>query len=77
MSLEMPNYYSSADRRLWEELEKASDERELTPTEHRFCVSMYHMEEYASGLDGDREPLWGSREDYDEEGEEGEEDERN
>lgn len=73
MTLEMPNYYDMRDRMLWDELEKASSERELTPTEHRFCVSMYHMEEYASGLDGDREPLWGSREDYYEEGEEDDE----
>lgn len=52
MSFENPNCYSSYDMRLYEELLKRGN---LTEDERRFCNTIYHQEEYASGLDGDRE----------------------
>lgn len=54
MSLDIPNYYNSEDRRMYDELVKASFERKLTKAEEMFVSYMYHQEEYASGLDGDR-----------------------
>lgn len=56
MSITHPNYYDRADRELYNQLfyfkkngEKLSDE------EWEFCKTMYHMEEFACGLDGDRD----------------------
>lgn len=40
-------------RELYEKLERKPD-NELTEEERRFCITMYHMEEFACGLDGDR-----------------------
>ena len=50
MSLESPNYYS--DRVLYQELLGKPNEK-LTEQEKEFIKDMYHMEEYAIGLDGD------------------------
>ena len=54
MSLDMPNYYNSEDRRLYDELVNESFKRELTREESMFVSAMYHMEEFDAGLDGDR-----------------------
>lgn len=55
MSLESPNYYNSDDRALYDKLfYHNNDGKPLTEQEEEFCKSMYHMEEVACGLDGDR-----------------------
>lgn len=54
MSIESPNYYNSYDRALFNELEKLPYEA-LTEEKRKFFHTMYHMEEYACGLDGDFE----------------------
>ena len=54
MSLDIPNYYNSEDRRLYEQLCKEQFERELTRAEKMFFNYMYHQEEFDAGLDGDR-----------------------
>lgn len=54
MSLDMPNYFNSEDRRLYDELVNESFKRELTKAESMFVSDMYHMEEVDAGLDGDR-----------------------
>lgn len=56
MSIESPNYYNCKDRALFHELEKLPYEL-LTEEQRRFFHRMYHMEEYASGLDGDFEDI--------------------
>jgi hypothetical protein len=56
MSIESPNYYNFHDRALFHELEKIPYEL-LTEEQRRFFHRMYHMEEYASGLDGDFEDI--------------------
>lgn len=75
MSLEQPNWNYWRDRALFNELfYRDNHGKPLTEAEERFCTTMYHYEEYASGLDGDREPI-GSH--YGEDGcwyEEGEDD---
>ena len=54
MSLEKPNYNDSTDKALYEELfYKRNNGKPLTSQESDFVRYMYHMEEYASGLDGD------------------------
>ena len=53
MSLEHPNWNSSDDRRLYEELFYKKSKKELTQKEEDFITRMYHMEEFACGLDGD------------------------
>lgn len=52
MSLENPNWHDFEDRKLYNELFYRSDKKTLTEEEERFCTTMYHYEEYASGLDG-------------------------
>ena len=54
MSLDIPNYYNSEDRRLYDELVNESFKRELTKAEKMFVSYMYHQEEFDAGLDGDR-----------------------
>ena len=56
MSIESPNYYNSHDRALFYELEKMPYET-LTEEQRKFFNTMYHMEEYACGLDGDFEDI--------------------
>lgn len=54
MSLDNPNYNNTQDRILFDKLFYHNNNGiPLTPTQERFCKTMYHMEEYASGLDGD------------------------
>lgn len=54
MSLENPNYYSRQDRDLYERLFYFNNYgNPLTELEQKFCKTMYHMEEYNSGLGGD------------------------
>ena len=52
MTLDMPNYMNSEDRRLYDELVKAGSERDLTKAERMFVSYMYHQEEFMAGLDG-------------------------
>ena len=52
MSLERPNWYDMQDRLLYDKLFYHKLDRELTEQEEEFCKTMYHMEEYACGLDG-------------------------
>ena len=56
MILEHPSYCNPADRALYAKLFYSSDTdyNKLTEKEKEFCKSMYHMEEFAHGLDGDR-----------------------
>lgn len=54
MSIESPNYYNHNDRALFHELEKLPY-AQLTAEQRKFFHTMYHMEEYASRLDGDYE----------------------
>lgn len=51
MSLESPRY-DYQDRALYDEL-LCKDSKELTKEEKEFIKTMYHLEEYACGLDGD------------------------
>lgn len=56
MSLENPNYYSRQDRELYDKLFYYNNNGvPLTEQENRFCITMYHMEEYNSGYGGDYE----------------------
>lgn len=55
MSIEAPSYYNQQDRALYMKLYYTGIDRELTPQEKEFCRMMYYQEEYASGLDGDRD----------------------
>ena len=48
------NWYNSQHRELYDRLFYGRLERELTEEENEFCKTMYHMEEVACGLDGDR-----------------------
>lgn len=51
MSLEKPNFYDPKDRELYDRLwDKEPSER--TEEEDRFLKTIYHQEEFASGLDG-------------------------
>ncbi len=54
MSLKNPNWNDSSDRALYNRLFYYSNGEELTPDEENFVKTMYHYEEYACGLDGDR-----------------------
>ena len=52
MTLEKPQW-NCEDRALYEELFYGNKSyNELTEEEQNFCKIMYHMEEYACGLDG-------------------------
>lgn len=54
MSLEKPNWFDAQDRQLYDELFYHDNHgKPLTEAEERFCTTMYHFEEYASGLGGD------------------------
>ena len=53
MSLEHPSWTWN-DFQLYKELFYSNIGRELTEEEEEFCKTMYHLEEYACGLDGDR-----------------------
>ena len=54
MSLEKPNWFDAQDRQLYDELFYHNNYgKPLTEAEERFCTTMYHFEEYASGLGGD------------------------
>ena len=48
------NWYNRQHRELYDKLFYGKLERELTDEENEFCKAMYHMEEVACGLDGDR-----------------------
>ena len=52
MSLEKPNWNDRQDRLLYDKLFYQPIDRELTEQEEKFCKTMYHMEEFACGLDG-------------------------
>ena len=47
-------WYNRQHRELYDKLFYSKLERELTKEEEEFVISMYHQEEYACGLDGDR-----------------------
>ena len=54
MSLDQPDFNSSEDQKLYNILFYQNNfGRPLTEQEKQFVTKMYHMEEYASGLDGD------------------------
>ena len=48
----IPQWNNRAHRDLYDKLFYHDIGRELTPEENDFCKTMYHMEEYACGLDG-------------------------
>lgn len=48
------DWYNRQHRELYNKLFYQEMNRPLTKEEHDFCVAMYHAEEFASGLDGDR-----------------------
>lgn len=52
MTIENPNWNNNQDRLLYKKL---MNQDTLDKKEKDFCVSMYHQEEFMSGLDGDRE----------------------
>ena len=54
MSLKSPDWYNSADRELYNRLFYNNNGKKLTQDEENFVKTMYHYEEYACGLDGDR-----------------------
>ena len=56
MSLENPQWVFD-DIQLYNKLFYQKSYEELTEQEKEFCKTMYHMEEYACGLDGDFEDI--------------------
>lgn len=52
MSIEKPNWGDRADRELYFKLFYSKQDKPLTDVEKEFCKTMYHLEEYACGLDG-------------------------
>lgn len=52
MSLTQPKW-NTEDRQLYEKLFYQKMDRELTEKEEDFVRAMYHLEEFACGLDGD------------------------
>lgn len=48
------DWYNRQHRELYNKLFYQEMNRPITKEEHDFCVAMYHAEEFASGLDGDR-----------------------
>ena len=53
MSLKNPNWNDRKDRATYDELFYGKTEYEdLTDEQQDFCKKMYHLEEFASGLDG-------------------------
>lgn len=58
MSIESPNYYNRNDRELYDKLFYHNNNGvPLTEQQERFCITMYHMEEYACGLGGDLDEI--------------------
>lgn len=55
MSLERPNWYDMKDRELYYDYFYNSDKplSKYPKKEQDFIKTMYHMEEFACGLDGD------------------------
>ena len=51
MSLDKPDWHDVKDRELYEQLFYHQTEL-LTEQEEEFCKTMYHLEEFACGLDG-------------------------
>ena len=53
---EVPKYADFYNRQHWDLYEKLINkpDSELTKEQRDFCTRMYHAEEYACGLDGDR-----------------------
>lgn len=53
MSLLKVNWNDKKDRSLYNELFYGNKKSEdLTEKEREFCTTMYHLEEFAAGLDG-------------------------
>ena len=53
MSLKNPNWNDYSDRQLYNRLFYYNNNgKPLTEQEEEFCKTMYHFEEFASGLDG-------------------------
>lgn len=48
------NWYNRQHRDLYDKLFYQKMNRPLTEAENEFCKAMYHAEEFACGLDGDR-----------------------
>ncbi|MBQ2285534.1 MAG: hypothetical protein II244_07710 [Clostridia bacterium] len=48
------DWYNRQHRELYNKLFYYGIDRPLTKEEDEFCKTMYHMEEFACGLDGDR-----------------------
>ena len=53
MSLHRPNWDDMYDRDLYDKLWQKGP-KNWSDEEREFVITMYHMEEYACGLDGDR-----------------------
>lgn len=54
MSLKNPSWFDRDDRELYEQLfYMKGNGYNMTEEESSFCSTMYHMEEFACGLDGD------------------------
>lgn len=53
MSLKNPMWIRP-DILMYRDLFYTRQTKELTPEQEEFCTRMYHLEEYMSGLDGDR-----------------------
>ena len=53
---EIPKYADFYNKQHWDLYNKLNckPDSELTKEERDFCIRMYHAEEYACGLDGDR-----------------------
>lgn len=49
---EKPDWGNRAHRDLYDKLFYRNGGRQLTQAENEFCKTMYHLEEYACGLDG-------------------------
>ena len=52
MSLKNPSWTDKQDKKLYDELFYNSDYSTLSDDEQDFCKTMYHLEEFATGLDG-------------------------
>lgn len=52
MSLYYPDWNNTEDRQRYDEIISKKN-KNLTAKEREFQITMYHMEEFACGLDGD------------------------
>lgn len=52
MTLKTPDWSNRTDRQLYDELFYKKNHDELTEEEQSFVTTMYHLEEFACGLDG-------------------------